>query len=151
MYIMAQGLTNITQYKTRTGIIPDAMKDFNQTKGLIGKLYGFSQKASLAPDPITRGLGVVAHIASTTRTDAVKAADNMLASPEFRTAVLSTNKGPKVAKIAEARLKKTEAFKNYIRESDNKALNRWKSQLTTGTAVSAGPSFIGWLMNGEEE
>lgn len=144
MYIMAQGLTNITRNKTRTGIIPDAMKDFNQTKGLIGKLYGFSQKASLAPDPMTRGLGVVADIASKTRTDAVKAADDMLASPEFRTAVLSTNKGPKVAKIAEARLKKTEAYKSYINE-----LNRTNSKKAVNAISSQG--LIGYLLSGEEE
>jgi len=144
MYIMAQSLTNITRNKTRTGIIPDAMKDFNQTKGIIGKLYGFSQKASLAPDPMTRGLGVVADIASKTRTDAVKAADELLASPEFRTAVLSTDKGPKVAKIAEARLKKTEAYKSYINE-----LNRTNSKKAVNAISSQG--LIGYLMNGEEE
>ena len=151
MYTMAQGLTNITRNKTRTGIIPDAFKNFDQADGLIGKLYGFSQKAAIAPSASVRAMGVVAELASKTKTKSIEAADNLLASPEFRTAVLSTDKGPKVAKIAEARLKKTEAFKNYIRESDNKAFNRWKNQLTTGTAVSASPSFIGYLMNGEEE
>lgn len=144
MAIMAQSLANINKNKVKTGIIPDAFKDFNQTKGIIGKLYGFSQQASLAPSGTMRAAGVVADIASKARTDAVEAADNLLASPEFRTAVLSTDKGPKVAKIAEARLKKTEAYKSYINE-----LNRTNSKKAVNAISSQG--LIGYLMNGEEE
>jgi len=77
-------------------------------------------------------------------TDAVEAADNLLASPEFRTAVLSTDKGPKVAKIAEARLKKTEAYKSYINE-----LNRTNSKKAINAVSTQG--LIGYLLNGEEE
>lgn len=144
MAIMAQSLANINKNKVRTGIIPDAIKDFNQTKGLIGKLYGFSQKASLAPSGAMRAAGVVADIASKVRTDAVEAADNLLASPEFRTAVLSTDKGAKVAKIAEARLKKTNAYKNYLNE-----LNRSNRKQAVNAISSQG--LIGYLLNGEEE
>ncbi len=120
------------------------MKDFNQTKGLIGKLYGFSQKASLAPSGTMRAAGVVADLAAKTRTNAVEAADNLLASQEFRTAVLSTNKGPKIAQIAEARLKQTDAYKGYINE-----LNRANSKKAVNAISSQG--LIGYLMNGEEE
>ena len=144
MAIMAQGLANINRNKVKTGIIPEAFKDFNQTKGLIGKLYGFSQKASLAPSGTMRAAGVVADLASKARTDAVEAADNLLASPEFRTAVLSTNKGPKIAKIAEARLKKTNAYKGYIDE-----LNRTNSKKAVNAISTQG--LIGYLLNGEEE
>lgn len=144
MYTMAQGLTNITRNKTRTGIIPDAFKNFDQADGLIGKLYGFSQKAAIAPSASVRAMGVVAELASKTKTKSIEAADNLLASPEFRTAVLSTNKGPKVAKIAEARLKKTNAYKGYIDELNNtnskKAINAISSQ-----------GLIGYLLSGEEE
>lgn len=144
MAIMAQGLANINKNKVKTGIIPDAFKDFNQTKGLIGKLYGFSQKASLAPSGTMRAAGVVADLAAKARTDAVEAADNLLASPEFRTAVLSTNKGPKIAQIAEARLKKTDAYKGYIDE-----LSRTNSKKAVNAISSQG--LIGYLLNGEEE
>jgi hypothetical protein len=144
MAIMAQGLANINKNKVKTGIVPDAMKDFNQTKGLIGKLYGFSQKAQMAPSGTMRAAGVVADLAAKTRTDAVKAADDLLASPEFRTAVLSTNKGPKIAQIAEARLKKTDAYKAYLNE-----LERTNSKKALNTVTSQG--LIGYLLSGEEE
>jgi len=151
MYTMAQSLTNITKNKTKTGIIPDAMKDFNQTNGIVGKLYGFAQNAPMAPSATVRALGVVADIATKARTDAVKAADDLLASQTFRDAVLAADRGPKIAKIAEERLKRSKVFKNFINESDNKALNRWKSQAVTGSSVSGGPSFIQYLLNGEED
>ena len=68
----------------------------------------------------------------------------MLASPEFRSAVLSTNKGPKVAKIAEARLKKTDAYKSYLNE-----LERTNSKKALNAVSSQG--LIGYLLSGEEE
>lgn len=144
MAIMAQGLANINKNKVKTGIIPEALKDFNQTKGLIGKLYGFSQKASIAPSGTMRAAGVVAELASKVRADAVEAADNLLASPEFRTAVLSTNKGPKIAQIAEARLKQTDAYKGYMNE-----LSRTNGKKAASAIASQG--LIGYLLSGEEE
>lgn len=143
MHIMAQGLANINRNKVKTGIIPDALKDFNQTNGLVGKLYGFAQKASIAPSATMRAAGVIADVATKMRTDAVKAADDMMASPEFRAAVLSTDKGAKVAQIAEARLKKTAAYKNYITE-----LNNSNAKKTINAISSQG--LISYLLSGDE-
>jgi len=149
--IMAQGLANINKNKVKTGIQADAFRNFDATGGLVDKLYNVADTVAKVPvvgaavgAPTIRVASSILKMGQAEKTPAIQAADDLLASPEFRTAVLSTNKGPKIAQIAEARLKKTAAYKGYIDE-----MNKTNSKKALNAVSSQG--LIGYLLSGEEE
>lgn len=146
LYLLTQGLANINKNKIKTGIVPETFKQIDRTDSLVGRLFNIADKASAAPvvgsvlGPGVRVVSNVAKMATKERTPAVQVADDLLASPEFRTAVLAQTKEKKIANLAEARLKKTEAYKAYMKEQN-------KSRAASISALG----LIPYLMNEDED
>lgn len=124
LYLLAQGLANVTNNRVRTGVINSVFKDFDSADGLVAKLYGFADKVAENPilsstvGPTARVLASTAKMATKEKTPAIQAADELLSSPEFKTAVLSAGLPEKKAAVANRRLQQTEAYKNYLKQQN---------------------------------
>lgn len=146
LYLLTQGLANVTKNKKSTGIVPETLKQIDKTDGLVAKLFNITDKAANAPiigaaaGPSMRVVSNIAKMATKERTPAVTAADDLLSSPEFKSAVLASTKDQKIAKIAEAKLKQTKEYKNYI-----------QNQNKTRAASIASTGLIPFLMQDDDE
>lgn len=128
LYQLAQGLANVTNNRVRTGVINSVFKDFDAADGLVAKLYGIADKVSENPvmaasvGPTFRVMASTAKMATKEKTPAIQAADELLSSPEFKTAVLSAGLPEKRAAVANRRLAQTDAYKKYLqRQSQSRA------------------------------
>ncbi len=144
LYLLAQGLANVTNNRVRTGAINSIFKKFDDADGIVAKLYGISDKVSESPvgfvvGPTTRVIANTAKMATKEKTPSIQAADELLASPEFRTAVLSMAEPAKKRAVAMRKLENTEAYKKYM-SSQN------KTRLASISALGLVP-----FLNGEEE
>lgn len=146
LYLLTQGLANVTKNKKSTGIVPETLKQIDKTDGLVAKLFNITDKAANAPvigaaaGPTMRVVSNIAKMATKERTPAVQAADDLLASPEFKSAVLASTKEQKIAKIAEAKLKQTKEYKKYI-----------QNQNKTRAASIASTGLIPFLMQDDSD
>lgn len=146
LYLLAQGLANVNNNRVRTGVINSVFKDFDAADGLVAKLYGVADKVSENPilsstvGPAARVMASTAKMATKEKTPALQAADELLSSPEFKTAVLSTGLDAKRQQRAAKALEKTEAYKNYI-----------KNQNKTRAASIATVGLIPFLTSQDEE
>jgi hypothetical protein len=146
LYLLAQGLANVNNNRVRTGVINSVFKDFDAADGLVAKLYGVADKVSENPvlsstvGPAARVLASTAKMATKEKTPAIQAADQLLSSPEFKTAVLSTGLDAKRQQRATKALEKTAAYKNYI-----------KNQNKTNAASIATIGLIPFLTSQDED
>jgi len=144
LYLLAQGLANVTNNRVRTGAINSIFKKFDDADGIVAKLYGISDKVSESPvgfvmGPTTRVIANTAKMATKEKTPSIEAADELLASPEFRTAVLSMAEPAKKRAVAMRKLESTDAYKKYMQKQN-------KSRVASISAVGLVP-----FLTGEEE
>lgn len=146
LYLLAQGLSNVTNNRVRTGVVNSIFKNFEETDGLVAKLYNLSEKASEAPivgaalGPTGRIIASTAKMAAKEKTPVIEAADNLLASPEFRTAVLSMDLPAKKRAVAMKKLESTDSYKKYM-----------SSQSKARAAQISSVGLIPFLVSEEEE
>lgn len=146
LYLMAQGLANVTNNQTKTGVVNSVFKKFDDADGLVARLYGVADKISQAPivgaavGAPTRILAGTAKMATKERTPAIQAADELLASPEFRSTVLSLDLPQKRQQLAIKKLEQTKEYKNYL-----------NSQNKTRAASIASMGLIPFLTSESEE
>ncbi len=121
LFKLSQGLQNVTNRIVRTGIVHDDFKNFDKTDGLVAKLYGAADRIDSIPlvgpavgSPALRLGSTILKAASKERTPAIEAADDLLADPDFRTAVLDYEKNRKPDTPAQNKLKKKPAYKKYL-------------------------------------
>lgn len=125
LFKLSQGLQNVTSKVVRTGIVHDAFKNFDATGGLVDRLYNTAEKVSQVPivgsavgAPAIRIGSSILKMAQAEKTPAIQAADDLLSSSEFRSAVLDYQKSGKAVSPAQQKLKATAAFKRYIKAQD---------------------------------
>lgn len=146
LYLLAQGLSNVTNNRVRTGVVNSIFKNFEESDGLVAKLYNISEKAAETPiigaalGPTGRIIASTAKMAAKEKTPVIEAADNLLASPEFRTAVLSMDLPAKKRAAAMKKLESTDSYKKYI-----------SSQSKARAAQIASVGLIPFLVSEEEE
>lgn len=146
MFKLTQGLQNLTTKITRTGIVPDALKNFDKNGGLVDRLYNVADKVDKTP-VVGAFAGAPVRIASSmlkmaakTRTPAITAADDLLADPSFRTAILDYQKTGKANSANQNKLKSSANYKKYIgSQSDARKILIEKNGL------------VPFLINDEEE
>jgi hypothetical protein len=127
LFKLSQGLQNVTSKVVRTGIVHDAFKNFDANGGLVDKLYNTAEKVAKVPivgnavgAPAIRIGSSILKMAQAEKTPAIQAADDLLSSPEFRTAVLDYQKSGKAVSSAQQKLKATTQLKNYFKAQDPK-------------------------------
>lgn len=146
LYLLAQGLSNVTNNRVRTGVVNSIFKNFEETDGLVAKLYNLSEKASETPivgaalGQTGRIIASTAKMAAKEKTPVIEAADNLLASPEFRTAVLSMDLPAKKRAVAMKKLESTDSYKKYM---------SYQSKARAAQISSVG--LIPFLVSEEEE
>jgi len=127
LFKLSQGLQNVTSKVVRTGIVHDAFKNFDATSGLVDKLYNSAEKVSQVPivgaavgAPLIRVGSRILKMAQAEKTPAIQAADDLLSSSEFKTAVLDYQKSGNPTSATQQKLKVTKEFKNYLKAQDPK-------------------------------
>jgi len=126
LFKLSQGLQNVTSKITRTGIVSDAFKNFDKTGGLIDRLYSTADNISKVPvvgsmvgAPSVRIASGILKMASKEKTPAVEAADDLLSSPSFKTAVLDFEKNGKQSPDIKKKLESDEKYKKYMKAQDD--------------------------------
>ncbi len=147
LFKLSQGLQNVTNKVVRTGIVHDAFKNFDATDGLVDKLYNASEKVAKVPivgsvvgAPAIRIGSNILKMAQAEKTPAIQAADDLLSSSEFRSAVLDYQKSGKAVSPTQGKLKATTEFKNYLKAQDPKV-----------AAEIVGMGLIPYLVSQDEE
>lgn len=122
MFKLSQGLQNVTNKVVRTGIVHDAFKNFDKNGGLIAKLYSAADKIDSVPvvgaavgAPAVRVTSGILKLAVKEKTPAVQAADDLLADPSFRTAVLDFGKSGNAGSALQTTLKKKPSYNNFLK------------------------------------
>ena len=141
---LAKGVAGVNRGRVRTGVQSEVMKKLDDINGITGKLYSAAQKIELMPggNIVGKPVTAAANIAKTftlEKTPAVEAADNILNSAAFKNAVISAKRSgidSSAYKAASAKLKKTAAYKTYVRSLDETA---------AGSIAAAG--LVPWLVS----
>jgi len=148
MIELSNGLAAVQRKITKTGIVPDELKNFQNTgkivqalyssAGTVDKILPFVGAAYSRPARLT---GMAIESSGAEKLAADVAADNLLSSPQFKQAVLAHAGGEK-GKISyiDERLKKTDAYKKYIKTLSN-----------SNAASVASIGLIPFLASKEEE
>lgn len=130
LFKLSQGLQNVTSKVVRTGIVHDAFKNFDATGGLVDKLYRTAEKVSEVPivgsavgAPAIRVGSSILKMAQAEKTPAIQAADDLLSSAEFKSAVLDYQKTGNALAPAQQKLKASSQFKNYLKQQDPKIVD----------------------------
>lgn len=122
---VAKGMRDASKEHVRTGTIIGMMESFASAGGLLSKIYGLGKNVALAEGaghlagaPGVGGAMVVAKALSREKTPIMKAADEMLASSQFRSALndhMRAAGNVKRAAAAEAKLTKTKEYQKWLR------------------------------------
>ena len=122
--IVAKGMRDASKERITTGRIQGLMDNFANEGGMLSKLYGLGKQVALAEGagsavglPGAGTVGVIAKTMSKEKTPIMKAADELLASQQFKNAISDFAKAGgegKKAKAAEAALKKTAPYKKWF-------------------------------------
>jgi len=149
LYRVSKGVSAATKERITTGRIQAVAEQLKGADNLVSNIYGLAKRASagVAAEAITTplgipGSGIAAGIASALtkgKTQVMKAADALIASPEFAEAVKAA--GTSGEKTAVRKLAFSKAFTKYVRALGNpKALsNREKwivSMIQTENAMN---------------
>lgn len=142
---VADGVAGVTKGRVRTGITPEALKRLDDVDGVTGKLYRAAQKIQGVP-VVGRGAAAVSNTAkmfTLDKTPAVEAADQLMGSTQFRSAVIEAAKSgvnTRNFRKLNNKLKSTPAYRKYINQLDKGA----QSQI-------AASGLIPWLASEDEE
>lgn len=127
LYKVSKGISDATRERITTGRITAVTKEFNGAENLLGKIYEVARKSAggLAAEVGTsaigaHGVGLAAGLASAlsgAKTEAIKAADKLIASPEFIQAAKQAGTGQ--TKKASLTLVSSKPFKDFVRAAKN--------------------------------
>lgn len=126
---VAKGMRDASKERITTGRIQALMENFATEGGMLSKLYGVGKQVALAEGagsavglPGAGTVGVVARLMTKEKTPIMKAADQMLASQQFKNALneyARTGGDPKRAAVAQKALEKTPAYKAWFSALSN--------------------------------
>jgi hypothetical protein len=151
IYQVARGMREATKEKITTGRIVALQKEFAQPGGMLSKLWD-GGKAAAAAEGVTSSLGVpgvgaasvIASKLSREKTPLTQAADQLLASPEFKAAVnkvmAESGNMTGAAPAAEKALTSTPAYKAWLKSADPAARE-----------VIGNTGFLMWLTSPSRE
>lgn len=122
--LVAKGMRDASKERITTGRIQGLMENFANEGGMLSKLYGIGKQIAVAEGagsaigvPGAGTAGVIARVMSKEKTPLMKAADDLLSSQQFKSAVneyaKSGGKGKK-AEAAEAALKRTDKYQKWF-------------------------------------
>lgn len=122
---VAKGMRDASKERITTGRIQALMENFATEGGMLAKLYGIGKKVAVAEGagsaigvPGAGTAGVIAQLMSKEKTPIMKAADNLLASQQFKGALnefaKSGGSAERAAKV-EASLAKTKPYKDWFK------------------------------------
>jgi len=121
MFELSKGLQNVNSAIKETGIVNDAFKNFDKTGGLIDRLYSTADKIDKVPvvgaavgAPAVRVASGIMKMAVKEKTPAIKAADELLSDPAFKTAILDYQKNGKIDSVNQNKLKKSKTYQAYL-------------------------------------
>lgn len=120
---VAKGMRDASKERITTGRIQALMDNFATEGGMLSKLYGVGKDVALAEGaghavglPGVGAASVIVRAMSKTKTPIMKAADDLLASPQFKTALNEHARAKgKGAAQAEARLEKTKVYQKWFK------------------------------------
>lgn len=122
---VAKGMRDANKERITTGRIQALMDNFATEGGMLAKLYGIGKKVVAAEGassaigvPGAGTAGVVVQLMGKEKTPIMKAADNLLASPHFKSALNEFAKSggsAERAKKIEASLSKTQPYKEWFK------------------------------------
>jgi hypothetical protein len=145
MIELSNGLANVQRKITRTGIVPEELKNFQNTGKIVKALYKTAQVMDAVPLGGTisrpaRLAGTAVQASEPERLANIDVVDNLLTSNQFKAAAMAHAEGD-AKKIAylDAALKKTPAYKKYI-----------KSIPKSNAATIASVGLIPFLVQQEE-
>lgn len=146
IYRVARGMREANKERITTGRIQGLMENFANEGGMLSKLYGIGKQVAVAEGagsaigvPGAGTAGVIARVMSKEKTPVMKAADNLLSSQQFRSAITAYSQAaesPKKAAAIEKTLTASKPYRNWFNTLDkatqaaiksNGALN-WLSQ-----------------------
>lgn len=124
IYRVARGMREASKERITTGRIQGLMENFANEGGMLAKMYGIGKKIAVAEGagsaigvPGAGTAGVIAQVMGKEKTPIMKAADSLLASPQFKSALdefaKSGGSSDKARKI-DASLAKTRAYKEWF-------------------------------------
>lgn len=141
---VAKGMRDASKERITTGRVNALLENFANDGGMLAKLYGIGKQVALAEGagtaigvPGAGTAGVVARLMTKEKTPIMKAADSLLASPQFKSALNEFSRSggsPARASKIEASLAKTRTYKEWF-----KTLNK-----TQQTAVKSNGALM-WL------
>ncbi len=148
MIELSNGLAAVQRKITKTGIVPNELKNFQNTGKIVQALYSSAGTADkilpfvgAAYSRPARLAGMAIESSGAEKLAPDVAADSLLTSPQFKKAVIAHAEGDK-GKISymDERLKKTDAYKKYI-----------KTLSKSNAASVASVGLIPFLASKEEE
>jgi len=129
IYRVARGMREASKERITTGRINAMMENFANEGGMLSKLYGVGKQVAVAEGagsavglPGAGTVGVVARIMSKEKTPIMKAADDLLSSQQFQSAVNAFAKADgkqAQVKAIEANLARSKPYKAWINKADD--------------------------------
>lgn len=122
---VAKGMRDANKERITTGRVNALLEPFAQPGGTLAKLWGIGKQVAVAEGvgtaagvPGAGAAGVVARGLSKDKVPLMKAADDLLASPQFKSALneyIRSTGNPKRQASAEARLTKTKVYQEWFK------------------------------------
>jgi hypothetical protein len=137
MAVVAKGMREASKERISTGRINALLDNFATNDGMLSKLYGFGKQVAAA-EGVSSGMGVpgagtagvIARITSSEKTPIINAADALIASPKFQSAIFEHARSAGVGaglKSAEAALSKSKPYKAWLGTLDKASQSAIKS------------------------
>jgi hypothetical protein len=147
LYRVSDGVRQATRERITTGRIQAVANDIQGADTLMANIYGLARRASvgLAAEAVTTPMGVPgAGLASGLtsaltkgKTNYLRAADALIASPEFANLVKNSDK-PKAKKAAVAQLAHSAAFNKFMRAVGKPAEMKDRQQWLVNAMATSG-------------
>lgn len=150
IYRVARGMREANKERITTGRIQGLMENFAQEGGMLSKLYGIGKQVAVAEGagsaigvPGAGTAGVIARVMGSEKKPIVKAADDLLASQQFRSAL------GRYAALSDAG-KPTAAVEKAITAS--KPYRKWIDTVDKSTRAAINSNgFLTWLSQQENQ
>lgn len=142
---LAQGVANVTGSRVRTGVTTEALKRLDDIDGIVGKVYGATQRFQNVP-VAGRAAAVIGNTAKTltmNKTPAAQAAQDLMGSKKFGDAVKEAARAgtnDRKFRRLNSQLKNTTEYKKYLRTVNDNAAEQ-----------IAATGLIAWLASDKEE
>lgn len=149
IFKVAKGMREASKERITTGRIQGLMENFAQEGGMLSKLYGIGKQVAVAEGagtaigvPGAGTAGVIARVMSKEKTPIMKAADELLSSQQFKSAISEYTRSGDNAKRAAAIEKTVTASKPY---------RNWFNSLDKSTqATVRANGFLNFLSQQED-